>query len=221
MTPPRFDDFGPMVTPSAGARQRALAGALAELHREPVVRPWRRAALGVIAAVVTVTAIGCAVVAVMGGVAPDLAAARVPGIALLLVAQVCGLWAALAPRRAIAARATMCAGVAAAFGAGAVLVARASSIPIDSPGWICSLTHFATALVPLTFVVAGLRDAAWSPRRALTAGLALGAAGPIWGEIACERGLAHVVLQHGGAWLAIALACFVVARLLPKRSFAP
>ncbi len=204
--------------PSATALQRARASALAELHRTPVAPSWRVGAARVIAIVAAVTAIGAVFVAFTGGVAANLATARVPGIALLGIAQVTGLWAALAPRRS---RAKIVAPLTAVFGAGAVLVVRASSAALDLPGWICSLSHVATALLPLVAVVAGLRDAAWSPRRAVTAGLALGAAGPIWGEIACERGLAHVVLHHGGSWFVIAGACVVASRVLPRRSFAP
>lgn len=204
--------------PRSSALERARAGALAELRQAPVARSWRRRAVLVVAGVVGVTAVGAAFVAFAGGVAAELATARVPGIALLAVAQVAGLWAMLAPGRPVA---RVVAPLAAVCGAAAVLLARGPTAAAELPGWICSASHVATALVPLAVIAVGVRDSAWSLRRAWMGGLALGAAGPIWGEIACERGWEHVVLHHGGSWLVIAAATVVVARFVPRRSFAP
>lgn len=215
--PPTDDVRFPDHPARDAAIKRARAGALAELRRTPIAPSWRRQALTVIAVVTGVTALGAAFVAFHKGLAPAFAG-RVPGLVLLATAQVCGLWAALSPRRSPAGG---LAWISAALGAGAVLIARGATGESPLPGWTCSASHVATALGPLIVVVLALRQSAWSAGRVLTAGLAVGVAGPIWGEVTCERGVAHAALHHGGSWLIIAAACYVLSRRLTRRSFAP
>jgi hypothetical protein len=201
------------------ALKRARMATLAELRRSPVAKPWHQRAWLVVGGVLGLTAVAAMVVAVLNWPVPA-PGARVPGVALLLAAQLLGLFSALAPGRSRLAEVSW---VLAAAGALAVLAGRAlgATAAEPAPGWICSVTELLAGVAPLALVLAGLRDIGWSWRRAVTAGVALGAAGFIWGQVACERGLPHVLLHHGGAWLALAAACVYLSRRLRPRSFAP
>jgi hypothetical protein len=215
-----FDDGDiDLPAPDQAALKRARQAALAELRRVPRVQPWRRRALLVVALAAATTALGALVIAALNWPLPA-PAARGPGVALLLAAQVVGLWAALVPGRSRLAPLSWLLGAA---GAAAVLVARATGTAgwDTSAGWVCTVTELLAALVPMVVVVGGLRDGAWSWRRAVTAGVALGAAGGIWGEVACERGLLHVVVHHGGAWLLLVVAVVLLSRRMRPRSFVP
>jgi hypothetical protein len=201
------------------ALKRARIAALAELRRAPAPRPWRRQAWLVVGGAVALTTAAGLVVTLLNWPLPA-PGMRLPGMALLLAAQALGLLAALKPGRSRLAEVSW---VAAAAGALAVLVGRALGTPTPdaTPGWICSATELLAGVAPLVLVLVGLREGGFSWRRAVTAGVALGAAGFIWGEVACQRGLLHVLLHHGGAWLALALACVYLSRRLRPRSFAP
>jgi hypothetical protein len=77
---------------------------------------------------------------------------------------------------------------------------------------VCPASQLLVGLAPLAVVLRGLRGQAWSWRRGITAGLALGTTGAMWGQIACERDALHVALHHGGVWLALALCCAFLLR---------
>ena len=201
------------------ALKRARLAALAELRRAPTARPWQRQAWLLVGGAAALTAAAAVVVAALNWPLPA-PGMRLPGMALLLAAQALGLFAALAPGRSRLAEASW---LVAAAGALAVLLGRALGTPTAdaTPGWICSATEVLAGVAPLVLVLVGLRDSGWSWRRAVTAGVALGAAGFIWGEVSCQRGPLHVLIHHGGAWLALALACAYLSRWLRPRSFAP
>jgi hypothetical protein len=214
------DDIPLTTTPTdEAALMRARLSALAELKRSPVARPWRRRVRLIVAGAVGLTVLAALGVAAINRPLPAVGA-RLPGVALLLVAQVLGLYAALAPGRSPLAPVSW---LAAAGGAVAVMLGRVLGGPAadGSGGWICSSTELLAGLAPLAVVLAGLRDGGWSWRRAGTAGVALGAAGFIWGEVACQRDLLHVLLHHGGAWIVLTIACVYLSRWLRPRSFAP
>lgn len=201
------------------ALKRARLAALAELRAAPIARPWSRRAWLLVGGAAALTVTAALVVAALNWPLP-VSGLRLPGVALLLAAQVLGLFAALSPGRSRLAEASW---LTAAGGVLAVMLGRVLVTPPVDPttGWICLVTELLAGLAPLALVLVGLRDSGWNLRRAVTAGVALGAAGFIWGEVACERGLAHVLLHHGGAWLALALACVYLSRRLRPRSFAP
>lgn len=217
--PPDRDPVIPLPTTAESALQSARAMALAELRAAPTSRGWRREAVRLMGTVAGATLLGAAVVFGLNAtVASNLIASRLPGLLLLAVAQGTGLWAALAPGRSRWGAAAV---VMAALGIAAVLTARGQPGAAALPGWICSASHLAAAVFPVLIVAMALRNAAWSARRAILAGIAVGSAGLIWGEIACERDVSHVVIHHGGAWLVLIVACVMASRLMPRRSFAP
>jgi hypothetical protein len=144
---------------------------------------------------------------------------RLLGMALLLVAQAVGLWAASEPGRSRLAPLSWALFAAAVA---VVLTARAGAGAGAAGGWVCSASHVTFGLAPLALVLAALRDVAESGRRALTAGLAVATAGLFWGEVVCDRGVAHVLTHHLGAAAVLTTACLLVSRfLLARRSFAP
>jgi hypothetical protein len=142
----------------------------------------------------------------------ELVLARVPAIALLFLAQVSGLWAAGAPGGSRWAPVSWAAAVG---GVVAVMVARPTGGAVTFSGWECSASQLVVGLAPLAVVLRGLRGSVWSWRRGVTAGVALGTAGAIWGQIACEWSALHVAVHHGGTWLALALACALLLRAAP------
>jgi hypothetical protein len=232
----------PPIEPSLALRRRVLGSLVVPTERAPVIELWpapeaanRRAGppdghldgptrcgqgpprLRVIAAVLAITLLGALAVGVThprAGGTLALLAGRAPALAWLLFAQIAGLWAALAPKRALWAGASF---TAAAAGAAAVLATHAGATS-DAPGWICAIIQGVGCLAPLALVVSALRGSSFSWRRALSAGVALGTAGAIWGEIGCDRTLSHVVASHGGTWLALATACVLLWRALSRAS---
>jgi hypothetical protein len=201
--------------PAALARSRAAA--LAALAAAGTARPWQRRALLTTLLAAAVTTIGALVVGILHD-ARGVLRGRELGLVLLGAAQVVGLWFAIAPGRQ---RAAVLGWVAAAAGAALVLSGRGPAVVGEDSGWLCAASHLAVGAVPLVIVASALRDGAFSVRRSASAGLALGTAGMIWGEIACTRGLAHVITQHVGAWLLVTAAAVALTRALRPRSFAP
>ena len=196
--------------PLPAALDRARGEALRELAASGPARPWRIQAR---------TLAGVIVVAVINWPPSMLLRNRWPAMVALGVAQVVGLVAAIAPGRS---RLGPVSWALAALGV-LVVLARRHTAGADTalPGWICSASHLAVGLVPLTLVVRRLRDITFSFRRAFTAGLALGVSAPLWGEVACERGLSHTLIHHVGSLVLLALACLILSRTGPRRSYAP
>lgn len=201
------------------ALQRARAAALAELRARPVARPWRREALHFALLLGIITAVTAAVSAAIPLYRADRFAEKALPVLLLVATQVAGAWGAVAPRGRRFAWATL--------GLGLVALAVATrghageTSPSELPGWVCSTSHLAIGLVPLVTALTVVRRGAFRWDRALAAGVGAGAMGMLMGELCCERGALHVLVHHGGAWFAIALAVALIARVLRPRSFAP
>ncbi len=212
----RHDPVIPIPTESSEALSQVRAAALARFRSETVVVSWRRQAALLIAGVSGVTLIGALVVAVLQGPAPGILL-RVPILVALLAAQAMAVWGFMSPRRSLWAQAA--GGLAIVAGVGILALRGPGGGPQGAMGgFICSMSHLAVGLVPLGMVLGGLREAAWSPVRALTGGVALAGAGLLWGEIACDRGMAHVITHHFGAAVVLMAACWVLSRWLPVRS---
>jgi hypothetical protein len=184
--------------------------------RQPAAASGPGQAAETIAAVAGVVAIGVLALVAVYGLPDGLLRARSPALAALLMAQVTGLWAALAPRRSVWAPVSW---GAAALGAALALAGHAGAVT-DSPGWICSVIQGLGGLAPLALVLRALRGRPFEWWRSISAGVALGTAGAIWGEIGCQRGALHVLAHHGGSWLVLLAACVLASRLAtaPRRA---
>jgi hypothetical protein len=205
------------------ALRAVRATALSALRAEPAAAvSWKRQAATMTVLGLTVTALAALMTARLGGTAAGLLGARLPAVALLLVAQGFALWSAIAPGRWWGRKVAW---GTAAIGAALLLYGRASAgaaTPTsEATGWICSTSHLGVALFPAVMMLGLLRGISWSVPRALTAGLAIGISGLIWGEIACERSLGHVLLHHVGAMALIAIACAAVAKRLARGAHVP
>lgn len=212
----------PLPRRDAGALAAARESSLRALRAQPVVTPWQRQAATMMVVGLTVTVVGALTTARLAGVQPRLLDARLPAVALLLVAQAVALWSAIAPGRWWGRN---LAWAATALGAGLLLFGRASvstpSLAAATTGWICSASHLGVGLVPAVVMLGFLRGISWSLPRAITAGMAVGISGLIWGEIACERSLGHVLVHHVGAMALMTLACAALAHRLSRGAFAP
>jgi hypothetical protein len=207
-----------VTEPRLDAVARAREAALAELRQAPVARSWRRQAAAVAAIWVGLClAAGAAALltALAGG--PDVAA-RAPLLAALLAVAALGGVSALAPR--VRSLALLTVG-AASLTMAVLVLSRGADAGSTTPGWVCSLSHAGLGLLPLAVGLWSLRQSAWSWRRAIAAGLGAGTAGAFLGELACHQGAAHVLVHHIGAWVFVAIACVLISRRLPPRTFAP
>jgi hypothetical protein len=205
-------------TAATDAVARARVAALAELRAAPAPTPWRRQAWRLAGAFVATGALA-AVAAVAAPIAgwSDVAARALLLAQLLAVAAVAG-FAVLAPGLR-AARAAVLA--AAPLLMAELVLAHGQGLPSQTPEWVCSVSHFALDLLPLGVALWALRQCAWRWTRALAAGAGAGTAGALLGELACQRGGAHVLVHHVGAWLAIVAACVLFSRRARPRTFAP
>jgi hypothetical protein len=231
-TPPHRDvlaalgESSPLSAPPAGADFSASrTAALAALRARPREIPWTRHATVVTAFGLGATLIGALVTALVGGPAARLVDARLPtvaSLALLLGAQAVALWAAVRPGRwwgATMAWSAAAVGAALLVGLRAATTGQGQAVS-DAGGWICSASHLAVGLAPAVVMLSVVRRIAWSLPRALTAGLAVGISGLVWGEIACERSWNHVLVSHVGAMALMVLGCALASRLLSRGAFA-
>ena len=210
----RLDHLRPPANPPA--LESAWAAARSELQRPP--RSWRRdlAKLGT-----AWLGTGLAVVALLGvlgqwGV-PHLTT-RAETLAFLLVVQVLGVWAALAP----SARRAQLASVLASLGSMVAIVAlRGPGMPGLLPQWICTLSHVGVDLLPTIGALLALRRAAVTPLRTMAVGLAVGAPGALVGEVGCGQGALHVGVFHLAAWCLAFVVVVAVGRRLRPDSYAP
>jgi hypothetical protein len=200
------------------ALARARSAALEELRRSPKATSWRRSAAVIAAASAGTSALALLAALFASLIGPGELLARGPWLATLVAFGAAAGVAAIAPRRGFARTTALVV----AFGLMVVLVvSRGAGVPSTTPGWVCSVSHFALDLLPLGVALVVLRQAAWTWPRALTAGLAVGATGALLGELACHQGARHVLVHHVGAWLLAAMVCALISRLLRPRTFAP
>jgi hypothetical protein len=207
-----------MTGPSDDPIARARAAALAELRGKPVATSWRRHAAVVVAAWagVAVAAAAATLIASLAGTADIVA--RAPLLAALLAVAAVGGVASQAPG---ARRWTTVAIGGALVTMAALVVSRGAGTPSATPEWVCSVSHVALGLLPLTVGLWSLRQSAWTRRRAVATGLGAGTAGALLGELACHQGARHVLVHHVGAWLVVAIACVAISRRVRPRTFAP
>lgn len=207
--------------PSPAARERARALALAELAAAgPVRLGWRARALRLVATLLVFIVAATVAGGFMGLFESQRLWVQAPSWLLLVLAAGLGTWASVAPRWKGAGLLA----VLVALAAGVTLVLRRLGLPEElasNPGWVCSTSHLAVGLIPLTLGVLAMRRAAWKLERALVAGIALGTPGGILGELVCQRGWRHALTHHVGAWVLVVAVCVVVSRWVRPRSFAP
>lgn len=197
---------------------RARAAALAELRRAPRAVSWRHDALTAVLLVLVTTAMVLGIGAWLSIVEVQRLRGRWLPLALLVAVQSVGVVAAIAPgRRAIRWSAAALALAAAA----AILLGRGAGTPSAMPGFACSSSHLAVDLVPLALVLFYVRKFSVTAGRAFLAGVAVAATGAMAGELSCGRGWAHVLVHHIGAAVAVAVACVLLARARPPRTYAP
>lgn len=154
---------------------------------------------------------------------PEVAAAlgttcRLVPLVLLIVLQVLGTYAAIAPGTRLLRRML---GVLAVSAVIAIVADRGLGASSATPEIACSASHLGVNLIPLGLVLLALRRFSWSLDRSLLAGVAAAATGAIAGELSCARGWGHALVHHVGAGLLIAVACVVISRLRKPQTFAP
>jgi hypothetical protein len=210
-----IDEAG-SVSDSALGRTRTAA--LAELRRQPVAVSWRQDAARTLLAVLGTTALVIGVATWMSIVEPGRLGERLLQVALLVVLQSLGVFAAIAPGKA-ALRWT---GALLALAAvAAILIGRGAGLPRAIPAIACSGSHLAVDLIPLGIVLHSLRRFSWSLGRATLAGAAVAATGAIAGELSCARGWVHALIHHVGAGVVIVAACVLISRAIRPQTFAP
>lgn len=202
----------------SSALARARAAALTELKRQPVAASWRREALGAVLLVLASTTIIMAVGAWFAIVEVDRLPTRWLPLLLLFAVQAVGVFAAIAPGKAMVRRSAAVLAIAAAV---AILAGRGAGTPSATTEFACSTSHLAVDLIPLGLVVYSLRRFAVTVGRSLLAGIAAAATGAIAGELSCGRDWTHVLIHHLGSAVAIAIGCILLSRMRPPRSFAP
>ena len=201
------------------ALERALAAARAELAQPSPSRSWQRL-WGMSFAVCA--GLGVAIAAAGWGLklfpATNWERHGLAFGALVLCQGAC-LWSAFTPQRTRwrwAGPGMALVGLAAMLWAHAAVPDSAQEV-----GWHCTATHLLVDAVPLALALAILRGFAPSAGRAALAGLGMGATGAMMGEIVCGQGLAHTLVFHGAAWLALAIAAAAARPWIRTRSYAP
>jgi hypothetical protein len=202
---------------SGSALERARAAALAELRRQPLAVSWRQDAARTVLAVLGTTALMVGIGSWIAVVEPDRLGERLVQLALLVVLQAFGIFAAIAPGRG-ALRWTGALVALAAFAA--ILIGRGAGTARSIPAIACSGSHLAVDLIPLGLVLHSLRRFSWSLGRATLAGAAVAATGAIAGELSCDRGWRHALVHHLGAGVVIVAACVLISRALRPQTFA-
>lgn len=206
-----------MTDPSSLARARAAA--LAELRARPTAVSWRRQAARLVAIELGLSLAGGVATLATGLARPAEVLGHLLTLAPLVAVCALGAVATVAPRGGIAWRFIVLALAPAVMAL--LVLARGAGLSSATPAWVCSASHVAVGLGPLTFALVALRQSARSWTRALAAGLGAGTAGALLGELVCRRGAQHVLVYHLGAWALLALAGVAVSRWLAPRSYAP
>ncbi|MFZ5439514.1 MAG: NrsF family protein [Myxococcota bacterium] len=204
------------MSESAKARVR---GQLQRALQERKGASWKRG-LGLLLAVT----LGLASLVALGGVAggafsPELLLTRVMSLVMLLGAGALAVVAAVRPGTSWTQRWASLGAVLAAVVS--VLVLRADGHESSSPQWLCTVSHFGTELLPAAVAIFVMRSFDPGRLRATLAGAAVGLTGLFLGELACERGLVHVLLFHVPVLLVMVVLLPWLAERLGRRSFAP
>ena len=217
-----FDALPSSPTPSAPALESVRARALEELAAHPKATPWWHellVLLGVYAGMTAVGALALRRVGLFNNAAPPEVVAALA--ALLALVMVGGAVVALAPTRRMAWSlvGTSMAVVVLAVVLGGSGVAAKSFLS----GLIgCTRTSFLLSALPLVAAVVMLRRSAFSPARAVAAGLSAGAVGLLLLHVHCPDGsAAHLAAAHLGPWLLLGALALFVRSSLPTYNHAP
>lgn len=212
----------PLLPPALPLDAQARARVRAALLRETALPPppgWRRSAVALAG-----TVLGLLLLLTVGGlltgfIDPEVLHAHLVAIGpALAVAQLAAV-AALMPGGAALRRASL------ALGASAAVLLVASRVealrPATTPGWVCTASHVASAILPGLVALAALRRLAFDPVRSVAAGLSVGAVGALVGELVCQQGPLHVLVFHLPAWAFSILAVTFISIRLQRSSHAP
>jgi hypothetical protein len=200
------------------ALARARDAALEELRRQPRPVSWQREVAGTLVVVLGTTALVLGVGAWLSIVELERLRERMPQLVLLIALQALGVFAAIAPGKAMMRWGL---GVLALAAAAAVVLGRGQGASPHTPAYACSTSHLAVDLIPLGLVLFSLRRFAWTLGRSVLAGTAAAVTGAIAGELSCGRGWSHALIHHVGAGLVIVVVCVVVSRARRPQTFAP
>ena len=214
-----MSEFPKSGAPSLAALAAAKAAAQGEIARTPKVVKWSTWAL----------ALGgtMAVWASIGVTTGDAASVEVGANPLHVpiatgLAVLCGWLGALAvlspDARGSMARAA--AGVVIAAGA-LVFVAPVSEADWTVNALHCTLWGTGFAVLPGVAVFLALRTTMPTLGRAIAGGICASSASWAVLTVTCGGGSVHVALSHLPVALIVALACVIVARLVPARNFSP
>ncbi len=154
-----------------------------------------------------------------GAVEPEVLRAHLLAIGPALAVGQLAAVAALMPGGRTLRRAAL---VLAASAAALLVAARAEALrPASSPGWVCTVSHIASAVLPGLVALTSLRRLAFDRLRSVVAGLSVGAVGALVGELVCQQGPLHVLVFHLPAWAFSVLAVTFISTRLQRSSFAP
>lgn len=206
------------AVPMSPALVRARDAALEELRRQPRSVSWRSDVVGTLVVVLGTTALVLGLGAWLSIVEVERLRERAVPLGLLVALQALGVFAAIAPGKALLRWSL---GVLALAAVVAVMLGRGEGASPHTPAYACSTSHLAVDLIPLGLVLFSLRRFSWTLGRSLLAGLAAAATGAIAGELSCGRGWSHALIHHVGAGLVIALVCVLISRARRPQTFAP
>ena len=203
---------------SSSGRDQARAAALSELRRRPKATSWRRDAMGTTLMVLGATLAILAAGAWFSIVEMDRLRGHLVTLLLLFAVQALGVFAAIAPGKAMLRATAAMLAVAAAI---VIVAERGAGAATATPAFACSTSHLAVDLIPLAMVLYALRRFSVTLGRSLLAGAAAAVTGAVAGELSCGRGWSHVLIHHVGAALVVTVGCVLLARLRQPQSFAP
>lgn len=199
------------------ARARARCQSELALNKRP--GNWRREVAGLFSASAGLAALVAIVGLATGAFERGVVYPRVAGLVALAFVGAFAAYAALKP----GARTSRWIALAlAAVAAGVVVAARiGTQATPPTPEWVCSVSHVLMALVPISVAIYMLRRTAHSVLRATAAGLGAGTLGVMLGELACRRGVEHVVVHHLTAWAVVTALTVLIASRIRRKAFAP